>query len=43
VTQAEIRATFATGWKIDSIVAARFAARLPGGGARAWLGLLTRI
>jgi ubiquinone/menaquinone biosynthesis C-methylase UbiE len=43
VTQAEIRATFATGWKVDSIVPERFAARLPGGGARAWLGLLTRI
>ena len=43
VTQAEIRATFATGWQVDSIVSERFAARLPGGGARAWLGLLTRI
>jgi ubiquinone/menaquinone biosynthesis C-methylase UbiE len=43
VTQAEIRGTFATGWKVDSIVSERFAARLPGGGARAWLGLLTRI
>jgi ubiquinone/menaquinone biosynthesis C-methylase UbiE len=43
VTQAEIRATFAVGWKVDSIVSERFAARLPGGGAYAWLGLLTRI
>jgi SAM-dependent methyltransferase len=43
VTQAEIRGTFAIGWKVDSIVSERFAARLPGGGARAWLGLLTRI
>lgn len=42
VTQAEIRATFATGWTVDSIVAERFAARLPGGGAEAWLALLTR-
>jgi SAM-dependent methyltransferase len=42
VTQAEIRATFATGWHIDSITAERFAARWPGGGAQAWLGLLTR-
>ncbi len=42
VTQAEIRATFATGWTVDSIVAARFAARLSGGGAHAWLALLTR-
>ena len=43
VTQAEIRATFATGWTVDSIVAERFAAQLPGGGADAWLALLTRI
>jgi SAM-dependent methyltransferase len=43
VTQAEIRATFATGWAVDSIVAERFAARVPGGGAHAWLALLTRI
>jgi SAM-dependent methyltransferase len=42
VTQAEIRATFATGWTVDSIVAERFAAQLPGGGAEAWLALLTR-
>jgi ubiquinone/menaquinone biosynthesis C-methylase UbiE len=43
VTQGEIRDTFATGWTVDSIVAARFAARLPGDGANAWLALLTRI
>jgi SAM-dependent methyltransferase len=43
VTQAEIRSTFATGWTVDSIVAERFAAQLPGGGAEAWLALLTRI
>jgi SAM-dependent methyltransferase len=42
VTQAEIRATFATGWTVDSISAERFAAQLPGGGAEAWLALLTR-
>jgi SAM-dependent methyltransferase len=43
VTQAEIRATFTAGWTVDSIVAERFAARLPGGGAEAWLALLTRV
>jgi SAM-dependent methyltransferase len=43
VTQAEIRATFATGWTVDSIVAERFTAHLPGDGAHAWLALLTRI
>jgi SAM-dependent methyltransferase len=42
VTQAEIRATFATGWKVDSIVAERFAASLPREGAHAWLAMLTR-
>ena len=42
VTQAEIRATFETGWTVDSIVADQFAARLPGDGAHAWLALLTR-
>jgi SAM-dependent methyltransferase len=42
VTQAEIRATFATGWTVDSIVAEWFSAQLPGGGAEAWLALLTR-
>ena len=43
VTQADIRTTFATGWALDSIVGDRFAARLPGDGAQAWLALLTRI
>jgi SAM-dependent methyltransferase len=42
VTQAEIRATFARGWTVDSIDAERFAAHLPGQGANAWLALLTR-
>lgn len=43
VTQGEIRETFATNWTVDSIVEERFAARLPGGGAQAWLASLTRI
>ena len=42
VTQPEIRASFGDGWSVDSIVAERFTARLFGGGAHAWLGLLTR-
>jgi SAM-dependent methyltransferase len=42
VTQREIGETFAAGWTVDSIVEERFAARLPGGGARAWLASLTR-
>jgi SAM-dependent methyltransferase len=42
VTQAEIRATFAAGWTVDSIIAERFAARWAGDGAHAWLALLTR-
>ena len=42
VSQGEIRTAFADGWRIDSIVAERFAARVPGDGAHAWLALLTR-
>lgn len=42
VTREEIRTTFAGGWTVDSIVAERFVARLPGGGAHAWLALMTR-
>jgi SAM-dependent methyltransferase len=43
VTQAEIRAAFAIGWTVDSIVEDRFAAQLPGDGAEAWIALLTRV
>ena len=43
VTQSEIRASFARGWRVDSIVAERFVARLPGSGAEAWRALLTRV
>ena len=43
VTQAEIRAVFASGWTFDSIEPERFVARWPGGGAAAWLTVLTRI
>ena len=43
VTQAEIRAAFAAGWTVDSIVEEQFAARLPGGGAQAWLTFLSRV
>jgi len=42
VTRQEIAATFADGWEVDSVEADRFAARLPGGGAQAWLAQLTR-
>ena len=43
VTQVEIRATFGSGWRVDSIVTERFADRLSEDGAHAWLALLTRI
>jgi len=46
VSQAEIRATFSRGWRIDSIVAERFAVREDTGFAeapRAWLASLTRL
>jgi SAM-dependent methyltransferase len=42
VTQPEIRATFADGWTVDSIVGERFAAQLFGDGAHAWLAMLSR-
>ena len=42
VTQAEIRDTFDAAWRVDSIVAARFATLDPGEGPRAWLASLTR-
>jgi SAM-dependent methyltransferase len=46
VSQTEIRATFTTGWRIDSIVAERFATRDASGfpePPRAWLASLTRL
>ena len=43
VTQAEIQATFASGWRVHSIAAERFVDRLSGDGANAWLALLTRV
>lgn len=46
VSQAEIRATFSKGWRVDSIVAEHFATRDGNGepGApRAWLASLTRL
>jgi SAM-dependent methyltransferase len=46
VSVAEIRATFAEGWRIDSIEATRFATRDPLGGPRApqaWLASMTRL
>ncbi len=46
VSQAEIRSTFAAGWRVNSIVAARFATIDPVDGSwspRAWLASLTRL
>jgi SAM-dependent methyltransferase len=43
VTQGEIRATFAAGWRIDSIVEERFATRWDGDGPLAWLASLTFV
>lgn len=42
VTQAEIRASFAAGWRIDSIEPARFEIRFEPRVAEAWLALMTR-
>jgi SAM-dependent methyltransferase len=43
VSQAEVRATFSSGWAVESIDAERFAARSSELGARAWLARLTRL
>ena len=46
VSQAEIRATFSKGWRIDAIVAERFAVREDTGfpeAPRAWFASLTRL
>ena len=46
VRQAEIRATFGDGWRVDAIEAARFATRDPVRGSQAphaWLASLTRL
>jgi cyclopropane fatty-acyl-phospholipid synthase-like methyltransferase len=43
VTQAEITATFADGWRIDSVEAATIDITTDPAGIRAWLAALTRI
>ena len=43
VTQEEIRATFADGWRVDEIVEARFAQRFFPEGAFAWRCSITRL
>jgi hypothetical protein len=46
VSQADIRATFSKGWRVDSIVAEHFATRAGNaepGAPRAWLASLTRL
>jgi SAM-dependent methyltransferase len=42
VTQDEIRASFADGWRVDSIEPARFDVTIDPGGALAWLAAITR-
>jgi hypothetical protein len=43
VTQAEIRAAFGNGWRINYIRQAFFESNLRRGPARAWLSSITRI
>ncbi len=43
VTQAEIRATFGEGWRVDSIVPAKLEAAIEPGGAQGWLSSITRL
>lgn len=42
VTQAELRATFSSGWRIESIEASLFDSNIHPGGARAWLARIVR-
>jgi SAM-dependent methyltransferase len=42
VTQAEIRASFDDGWRVDSIEPARFDVTIDPNGAQAWLAAITR-
>jgi SAM-dependent methyltransferase len=42
VSQAEIRAAFAEGWRVDSIDAAEFVITISPGRAQAWLAAITR-
>lgn len=42
VTQAEIRASFADGWRVDAIEPARFDVTIDPNGAHAWLARITR-
>jgi len=43
VTQAEIRASFATGWRVDAIEAQRLEVTIDPGSVAAWLAVLTRV
>ncbi len=43
VTQAEVRATFGEGWKVESIRKAKFETQLPTGDAQAWVCSITRL
>ena len=43
VSQDEIRAAFARGWRVDSIEAARFDVTIDPAGVQAWRAMITRI
>ncbi len=43
VTEEEIRASFATGWRVDSIAEAKFDVLIQPEGVYAWLATITRI
>jgi SAM-dependent methyltransferase len=43
VTQAEIRAAFGDGWKVESIRKAKFETRFPAVDAQAWVSSITRL
>jgi hypothetical protein len=43
VSQEEIRASFASGWRVDEIVEARFTVRFAPEGVFAWRCTITRL
>jgi cyclopropane fatty-acyl-phospholipid synthase-like methyltransferase len=43
VSQGDLRAAFADGWRIESIEPASFEVNTPGGAARAWLARILRL
>ena len=43
VSESELRAAFAEGWRVRSLEAARFESTMHPGGARAWLAVISKV